>query len=162
YGPSRMKLQRESAPRPLTGDETRAFLESVKDYAIFALDPDGRILTWNEGARVLKGYTAEEAIGTSFTRFYPPEDVADGKPQRLLQIALAEGRYEEEGWRIRKGGERFWASAVLTAVYDHQGVLRGFSKVTRDLTERRRAEELLRQSEHRTRLILENVRDAIF
>jgi PAS domain S-box-containing protein len=137
----------------------RLLLESVKDYAIFLLDTDGRIVSWNAGAERINGYRADEVMHQHLSIFYGPDDVAHGKPERALQIALAEGRHEEEGWRIRKGGERFWASAVLTSVYDGLGRLRGFSKVTRDLTERRRAEEMLRQSENRTRLLLENIRD---
>jgi PAS domain S-box-containing protein len=137
----------------------RLMVESVKDYAIFLIDTEGRVASWNAGAQRINGYRAEEVLHQHLSIFYGPDDVAHGKPEQALQIALAEGRHEEEGWRIRRGGERFWASAVLTSVYDGQGRLRGFSKVTRDLTERRRAEELLRQSENRTRLLLENVRD---
>jgi PAS domain S-box-containing protein len=123
----------------------RLLVESVKDYAIFMLDPTGHVLTWNVGAERIKGYTAEEIIGQHFSRFYPPEDVASGKMDRELVIAAAEGRYEEEGWRVRKDGTRFWAHVVLTALRDADRTLHGFAKVTRDLTERRRAEEQARR-----------------
>ncbi|MGV9375801.1 PAS domain-containing sensor histidine kinase [Nonomuraea sp. NPDC003707] len=112
-------------------------VQSIRDYAIFMLDPRGRIVSWNAGAERIKGYTAEEIIGTHFSVFYPPEDVAAGKPFRGLEAAAADGRWEEEGWRVRKDGTRFWASVVITALRDGRGELRGFGKVTRDLTERR-------------------------
>jgi len=115
-------------------------VESVRDYAIFLLDPSGYIVTWNEGAQRLKGYNADEIIGQHFSVFYPPEAIATGHPQRELEIASAEGRFEEEGWRIRKDGTGFWANVVLTAVRDEAGELIGFAKVTRDLTERRNLE----------------------
>jgi PAS domain S-box-containing protein len=118
----------------------RLFVESVKDYAIFMLEPSGRIATWNEGARRIKGYTEEEIIGKHFSIFYPLEDSAAGKPSRELVIATETGEYKEEGWRVRKDGARFWASVVITAVRDAKGVLAGFAKVTHDLTERRAAE----------------------
>ena len=117
----------------------RLLLESVKDYAIFMLDPEGRIASWNSGAQRIKGYHATEVIGRHFSLFYPPEAVAARHPEHELEIAVREGRYEEEGWRVRKDGELFWANVVITAVRDPTtGALRGFAKVTRDLTERRR------------------------
>ncbi|MBE1593779.1 PAS domain S-box protein [Nonomuraea angiospora] len=112
-------------------------VQSIRDYAIFMLDPRGRIVSWNAGAQHIKGYTAEEIIGSHFSVFYPHEDVAAGKPFRGLEAAAADGRWEEEGWRVRKDGTRFWASVVITALRDGRGELRGFGKVTRDLTERR-------------------------
>ncbi|MEV6034576.1 PAS domain S-box protein [Nonomuraea sp. NPDC052116] len=112
-------------------------VQSIRDYAIFMLDPRGRIVSWNAGAERIKGYTAEEIIGTHFSVFYPPEDVAAGKPFAGLEAAATDGRWEEEGWRVRKDGTRFWASVVVTALRDGRGELRGFGKVTRDLTERR-------------------------
>jgi PAS domain S-box-containing protein len=140
-----------------------AFIQEVKDYSIFMLDPEGRVLTWNDGARATKGYTAAEIVGQSYTRFYSEEDRARGKPQALLRKAISDGRVEDEGWRVRKDGSRFWADVVITAIHREDGRLRGFVKVTRDLTERRQAEELLRQSEERLRLLVESVRDyAIF
>lgn len=115
-------------------------VESVRDYAIFLLDPSGYIATWNEGAQRLKGYGADEIIGQHFSVFYPPEAVAIGHPQHELEVAAAEGRFEEEGWRIRKDGSALWANVLISAVRDETGELIGFAKVTRDLTERRNAE----------------------
>jgi PAS domain S-box-containing protein len=125
----------------LSEERFRLLIEGVKDYAIFMLDPLGRVATWNAGAQRLKGYTAEEIIGEHFSRFYPREDLEAGKPARELEIATATGKYEEEGWRVRKDGSRFWASVVLTALRDPSGVLRGFGKVTQDMTKRRQTEE---------------------
>ncbi|GAA3446236.1 PAS domain-containing sensor histidine kinase [Planomonospora venezuelensis] len=121
----------------------RLLVQSVVDYAIFMLDPAGRIASWNAGAQRIKGYAAEEAIGRHFSVFYPPEDVASGKPGRELETAVVEGRLEDEGWRVRKDGTRFWANVVITALFDESGRLRGFGKVTRDMTERRTAERAL-------------------
>jgi PAS domain S-box-containing protein len=114
--------------------------EAVRDYAIFMLDPNGYVASWNTGAERIKGYSAAEIIGQHFSVFYPQEAVATGHPQRELEIATAEGRFEEEGWRVKKDGSQFWASVVITAVRDETGALVGFAKVTRDLTERRNAE----------------------
>ena len=115
-------------------------IESVRDYAMFVLDATGHIVTWNIGAERLKGYKASEIIGSHFSRFYPPEDIESRKPWRELEIAKREGRVEDEGWRVRKDGTRFWANVIITALRDESGTLVGFAKVTRDLTERRRAE----------------------
>ncbi|WP_395320856.1 PAS domain S-box protein [Variovorax sp. UC74_104] len=116
----------------------RLIVEGVKDYAIFMLDPGGHVASWNLGAQHTKGYAAEEIIGQHFSKFYPPEVAARGWPAEELRNALRDGRFEDEGWRVRKDGSRFWASVVITAVYDRAGRHRGFAKVTRDLTERRR------------------------
>ena len=124
----------------------RLIIEGVSDYAIFMLDPEGKVASWNRGAERIKGYRADEIIGQHFSRFYPPADLADRKPERELRRALADGRVEDEGWRLRKDGSRFWANVVITALHDATGVHRGFAKVTRDLTERRRI-EALEQSE---------------
>jgi PAS domain S-box-containing protein len=121
-------------------------VEAVKDYAIFLLDPQGRVSSWNAGAKLLKGYDAEEILGQLQATFYSENDVQAGKPFRLLALARQDGRVEDEGWRIRKGGGRFWADVVITALYDNHGVLQGFAKITRDLTERKRAEEDLRRA----------------
>ena len=117
----------------------RLLVQSVKDYAIFMLTPDGVIATWNEGAQRIKGYSANEIIGKHFSVFYPPEDIAAGKIERELEIVRRTGVYEEEGWRLRKDGSRFWANVVITALREHDGSLAGFAKVTRDLTERNAA-----------------------
>jgi PAS domain S-box-containing protein len=143
--------------------ELRAVTDAVRDYAIFLLDTTGRILTWNTGAQRLKGYAPAEIIGQSFHRFYTEEDRLAGRPQRLLQIAASEGRVEDEGWRVRKDGSRFWADVVLSPIRGSDGGVRGYVKVTRDLTDRRRVEEQLKHSEERIRLMIHSVRDyAIF
>ncbi len=141
----------------------RLLVERVRDYAIFALDTTGHVLSWNEGAQRVKGYRHNEIIGRHFSIFYSHEDIASKKPARELEIAIREGRFEEEGWRIRKDGSRFWAHVVITALRDDAGVHVGFAKVTRDLTERRFAEDTLRDSEERFRLLVQRVKDyAIF
>jgi PAS domain S-box-containing protein len=122
----------------------RLLVDQVKDYAIFALNPDGYIVTWNKGAQLLKGYRAEEIIGQHIQRFYTEPDQQAGKPLQLLRQALEHGRVEDEGWRVRKDGSQFWADVVITALVDENGNLRGYAKVTRDLTERRNADESLR------------------
>jgi PAS domain S-box-containing protein len=127
----------------------RLLVEGVKDYAIFMLDLEGRILTWNSGAERINGYTREEIVGSSFSKFYLPEDIASGKPEHELEIATRTGTYEEEGWRIRKDGVKIWASVLITALYDHTGTLVSFAKVTRDLTERRAAEKRAREDAER-------------
>ena len=145
--------------------ETRfqLLVEAVIDYGIFILDTDGHVVSWNTGAEKIKGYRASEIIGQHFSVFYPPEAVAQGWPQEELRRAIAFGRLEDEGWRVRKDGSRFWANVTITPIYDRAGTLSGFAKVTRDLTERRKHEEQLRASEERSRLLVENVRDyAIF
>ncbi len=129
----------------------RLFVDNVQDYAIFMLDTEGRVDSWNAGAERIKGYKASEIIGKHFSCFYPPEEIAAGKPQRDLEIAAQHGRYEDEGWRVRGDGTRFYASLILTAVKDSAGRLRGFGKVTRDITERIDVERKLRQSEHSLR-----------
>ncbi|HYO78853.1 MAG TPA: PAS domain S-box protein, partial [Thermoanaerobaculia bacterium] len=126
---------------------------AVRDYSIFMLDVEGNIATWNTGAERIKGYAPSEIIGRHFSTFYPPEAVRNGRPARALRLAREQGSFEDEGWRVRKDGTRFWASVVITAVYDAQRNLRGFAKVTRDITDRKHAEEtqraLLEQREAR-------------
>jgi len=130
---------------------------------VFVLDPQGNVRTWNDGAERLKGYTPDEIIGRHFSTFYTREAVDSGWPQHELKVAGAEGRFEDEGWRVRKDGSRFWANVVITALRDDNGKLVGFSKITRDLSDRRLHEEALRQSEERFRLLIESVQDyAIF
>jgi PAS domain S-box-containing protein len=119
----------------------RLMVSGVKDYAIYMLDPDGRIVSWNEGAARIKGCSAGEALGRHFSMFYLPADIASGRPARDLKEAAEQGRYEAEAWRVRKDGTRFWAENLLTAIRDPSGKLRGFGKVTRDITDRRRTEE---------------------
>lgn len=156
--PHRKVSQAQAAPH--AADEQFALLvESVVDYAIFLLDTQGNITTWNRGAKRIKGYAADEIIGKHFSIFYPPEDIARNHPQEELAIALQEGRYEEEGWRLRKNGSRFLANVVITALFDENGVHRGFAKVTRDITERKRAEEerLHRMQEATSRVFLREI-----
>jgi len=141
----------------------RLLVERVRDYAIFMLDPEGRVLTWNAGAERFKGYRANEIIGQHFSRFYPAEALARRLPEHELEVAKENGAFEDEGWRVRKDGSLFWANVVITAVRDAKGKLLGFAKVTRDLTHRKNQEEALRQSEERFRLLVEGVADyAIF
>jgi PAS domain S-box-containing protein len=141
----------------------RIFVSSVRDYAILMLDPTGRIISWNPGAEAIKGWTAQEIIGSHFTRFYPQEALLRGLPQHELTVAASVGRFEDEGWRVRKDGTMFWANVIITALRDSSGKLIGYAKLTRDLTERRRHEESLRQSEERFRSLVEGVKDyAIF
>ncbi len=134
---------RADAEEKLRVSETsfRLLVDSIRDYAIFMLDPAGCVASWNPGAQRFKGYRADEIIGRHFSTFYPADDVASGKCERELEIASETGRFEEEGWRVRKDGSRFWANVVISSIRDSEQRLVGFAKVTRDLTERRRAEE---------------------
>jgi PAS domain S-box-containing protein len=126
-----------------------ALVDGVQDYAIFWLDPAGHVTSWNQGAARIKGYRADEIIGRHFSTFYPAEDVAAGKPAEELRVAEREGRFEDEGWRLRKDGSGFWANVIITALRDRTGQLLGFAKVTRDITERKRMQDLLLESERR-------------
>jgi PAS domain S-box-containing protein len=137
----------------------RLLVESVRDYAIFMLDVQGHVVSWNTGAQRFKGYQAHEIIGRHFSVFYPHEALARGLPAHELQMAEREGSFEDEGWRVRKDGSQFWANVVITAMRGSDGRLLGYAKVTRDLTNRRRHEEELRQSEERLRLLVEGVSD---
>jgi PAS domain S-box-containing protein len=134
-------------------------VDSVQDYAIYMLDASGHIRSWNAGAERFKGYKAVEVIGRHFSIFYTKDDIAQRKPEMELDNAIAEGHFEDEGWRVRKDGSRFWANVVLTALKDRTGRLRGFSKVTRDITARKEAEEILRVSEERFRMMVTAVQD---
>lgn len=141
----------------------RLLVGDVQDYAIFLLDPAGRVASWNSGARKIKGYERSEIVGRHFSAFYPPEAVAKGWPDYELRMAAQHGRFADEGWRIRKDGSRFWANVTITALRPSDAMGAGFLKITRDLTERRQAEEAIRLSEERLRLLIDNVREyAIF
>ncbi|QMU31595.1 PAS domain S-box protein [Adhaeribacter radiodurans] len=144
----------------------RLLIEGVTDYAIFMLDPAGNVATWNEGARRMKGYEAAEIIGKFFSKFYSQEAVQQGYPEYELSRAKAEGRFEDEGWRYRKDGSAFWANTILTAIYNSRQELIGFSKITRDLTEKKKLEqqlfrmnEELKESEEKSRLLINSVKD---
>jgi PAS domain S-box-containing protein len=141
----------------------RLLVSGVREHAVFLMDTGGHIRTWNAGAEAIKGYRADEIIGQHFSKFYLPEEAASGKPARELEIAEAEGHYREEGWRVRKDGSLFWASVTINAVRDEAGTLGGFLKITRDLTDKKRAEDALKESEQKFRLMVEAVKDyAIF
>ena len=127
----------------------RLLVEGIQDYAIYMLDPDGRIVSWNKGAERIKGYAADEIIGQHVSRFYTPEGIECNRPQQALALAKAQGRFEDEGWRVRKDGTSFWANIVVTALHDHVGEFRGFAKVTRDMTQPKRIESM-EQRERRT------------
>jgi PAS domain S-box-containing protein len=152
---SRTKFQSKTQERELPASEPdaqfRLLVEAVQDYAIFRLDPSGNVKTWNAGAQRIKQYAAAEIIGRHFSTFYPEEDKRNGKPQWELEVAQKEGRFEDEGWRIRKDGSRFWANVIITALRDRSGKLVGFGKVTRDFTERMQAKEALARSERSLR-----------
>jgi PAS domain S-box-containing protein len=154
--PSNAKAGAFLTPDP---DVFSKLVAQIRDYAIFLLSPEGTILSWNLGAQIIKGYTTGEIVGKHFSIFYPPEAIAREWPERELRTAAADGRFEDEGWRVRKDGSRFWANVILTALRDDDGQVIGFSKVTRDLTIRRSNEEKLRQSEERFRLLTEGVVD---
>jgi PAS domain S-box-containing protein len=164
---SRMALQRDELGQPLavleinqditerrrteqalreSEQRLRLLVDRIQDYAIFRLTPEGKVASWNSGAARLHGYQAEQILGRHFSVFYPEDERRAGKPERLLRVAEAEGRVEDEGWRVRQDGSRFWTDVVITALRDETGKLRGFAKVSRDMTERRQAEERLRQT----------------
>ena len=166
-----MDLNSTTGERPPTGaltrrlstDALRLLVENTSDYAIFMLDPDGYIVSWNMGAQRIKGYAPDEIIGKHFSVFYPKEAVDRDWPGKELEFAKEAGRFEDEGWRVRKDGSLFWANVVITALRNEDGRLVGFGKVSRDLSERRRAEQELRESEERFRLLVESTTDyAIF
>ena len=158
-------LMRDSAGTTELVDARRLqlLIDAVVDYAIYMLDPQGHVMSWNSGAVRLKGYKAEEIVGQSFKNFYTNEDRSAGVPERALQTARDTGRFHAEGWRVRKDGSRFWASVVIDAIRDQKGTLVGFAKVTRDITERQFAQQQLIESESRYRKLIESVIDyAIF
>jgi PAS domain S-box-containing protein len=147
--------------KKVLSDERRYqyLISGINDYAIYMLDPQGHVSSWNAGAKRFKGYVAQEILGEHFSRFYTEEDRASGLPERALATALREGKYEAEGWRVRKDGTRFWAHVVLDPIYNEDGALLGFAKITRDVTERKQAEDKLRESEQRFRLLVQGVTD---
>ena len=162
--------ENKRAEKTLEGSQEhfRLLVQGVRDYAIFMLDPQGRVVSWNPGAERIKGYKADEIIGTHFSRLYTEDDIERGHPEEELRIAAEEGSYEEEGLRVRKDGSGFWANVVITALKDEAGRLRGFAKVTRDVTERKEAEErerllaLENASMEQSSAILENISDAFY
>lgn len=137
----------------------RLLVEAITDYAVYMLDPDGIVRSWNSGAQRFKGYAPSEIIGQHFSRFYRPEDRAAGLPEKALATAASEGRFESEGWRVRKDGSLFWTHAVIDSIHDPSGNLLGFAKITRDLTERRAAEMALKRNEEQFRLLIQGVTD---
>ncbi len=144
---------------PMDDGRYRLLVDAITDYAIYMLDADGHVSSWNPGAERFKGYTADEIMGEHFSRFYTDEERAAGIPELALATAASEGRFEREGWRVRKDGGRFWAHVIIDAIRDRSGNLVGFAKVTRDLTERKAAEESLRRSEEQFRLLVQGVTD---
>ncbi len=143
----------------LGNDRYRLLVDAIADYAIYMLDLEGRVVSWNPGAQRFKGYTADEILGEHFSRFYPSEDIAADKPGHALRTAAGDGRFESEGWRLRKDGSRFWAHVVIDPIRAPDGTLLGYAKITRDLTERRRTEAKLRESEERFRYLVQGVTD---
>jgi two-component system sensor histidine kinase/response regulator len=133
-----------------TEEQFRRMVEGVRDYAILMLDPQGRVISWTRAAERIKQYTESEILGRHFSCFYQPEDIACGRPEEILRIATQAGRFEEQGWRVRKDGSRFWAEVLITAMYDDGGTLRGFSKITRDITARKQIEQELRDARQRS------------
>ncbi|WP_447978463.1 PAS domain-containing protein [Candidatus Nitrospira bockiana] len=146
--------------QPFSDDQFRLMVEAVKDYAIYMLDPKGRIMSWNAGAQRIKGYTASEVLGKHYSMFFTQQAIEAGKPQLELEGAKRHGRFEEEGWRVRKLGPQFWAKVVLTPIY-HDGRLRGYVKVTQDLTERKAAHDALLESEQWLKTTLQSIGDAV-
>jgi len=156
------RARRQAVEHALRESEERfrMLVQGVEDYAIIMLDPEGHITSWNTGAELVQGYGAGEIIGRHLSCFYITEDVKRGKPEKALELAKAEGRFQEEGWRVRKDGTPFWANAVITTLRDPHGELRGFALVTRDVTERKQAQEALQRSEERYRRLVERYPDA--
>lgn len=140
-------------------DRFQLLFDAVKDYAIYLLDADGHVATWNTGARRFKGYAEEQIIGRHFSVFYTDEDRAIGLPGKALSTASTEGRFESEGWRLRKDGTRFWTHVVIDPVYDTAGGVIGYAKITRDISDKKAIDEELLASEQRFRLLVQGVKD---
>src|SRR4051794_32680222 len=159
------KSVRTRVPPPASGNNVsdasrfQLLVQGVTDYALYMLSADGVVTSWNAGAERLKGYTPDEIIGRHFSQFFTPEDRDAGLPQKALAEARQVGRFESEGWRVRKDGTRFWVSAVLDAIHDEAGTFVGFAKITRDLTERHAAQQALAESERRFRMLVQGVTD---
>ncbi|TAN33469.1 PAS domain S-box protein [bacterium] len=151
----------EDQLRQAVNEQLHIFMNSVKDHAMITLDPDGNVASWNPGAQQIEGYRPDEIVGRHFSRFYADSEIQAGKPSRDLEEAARAGKFEDEGWRVRKDGSRFWANAVITALRDEDGRLRGFGNVTRDITERRRAEQDLTESHARLQAIIDTSLTAI-
>lgn len=162
--PSRPSRNTSRVPRgkgPSGEEQFRHMIDAVVDYAIFTLDSQGHVTTWNSGAKRIKGYNSSEIIGQHYSVFYGDEDIKQGRPQHQLDEASRTGRLEAEGWRLRKNGTQFWGNIVITAVYDADGKLCGFVKVTRDNTERKKAEDALRQSQQWLLTTLRSIGDGV-
>ncbi|HEU0070947.1 MAG TPA: PAS domain S-box protein, partial [Alphaproteobacteria bacterium] len=144
---------------PPTDDRYRLLVESIQDYAVYMLSPEGLVTSWNAGAERIKGYSPDEIVGQHFSKFYTPEDRDAGLPQRALETALRDGKFEIEGWRLRKDGTRFWTHALIDPIRAPDGTLLGFAKITRDLTERKLAQEAIKRSEEQFRLLVQGVTD---
>ncbi|HET7272884.1 MAG TPA: PAS domain S-box protein, partial [Rubrobacter sp.] len=154
---SQLEVERHHEDLRRSEEHFRTLVEGVRDYAILMLDPKGRVASWNAGAGRLEGYKSEEIVGEHFSVFFTDEDVARGTAEKHLEEAAREGRFEEENWHVRKDGSQFWANTIITALRDDEGQLRGFSKVTQDITERKEAEKLLKEAESRLRTLVEHV-----
>jgi len=154
-----MPLSAGSVYHPTDVHRFELLVDAIADYAIYMLDAEGFVTTWNKGAENIKGYNAVETLGQHFSRFFTTEDQKNRVPETLLATARREGRYEVEGWRVRKDGSRFWCNAIVQRIQDERGDVIGFAKITRDITERMEADEALRDSERRFRLLVEGVID---